>query len=166
MKFKKDQANEGGGWELPPPGTYEAEVLDAKEYTSRSGNPTLKLRLELEAVEDGRIFNEWLSLQDKMMWQVEKMLNSMGFVTEDDVDIDAETLIGRRCKVKIKHEENGEYTNCRVDTWFSTLPEESGEAAPKPKKKSSRQDYAVKKAMQKKREPQEPTSDESDDVPF
>lgn len=168
MRFRKDKVEEGGGWELPPAGIYDCEVKDATEYTSQSGNPTLKLRLELDAMESGRIFNEWLSLQEKMMWRMEKMLNSMGFETDEDIDMDAISLIGKRCKVKVKHETRGEYTNLKVEEWISTLTDERGDVfETKPeKKKTTRQDIAVKKAMQAKRERQEPTSDESDDVPF
>lgn len=156
MKFRSDEVKDG--FSMPAPGVYDAEVLDCKEKVSKAGNEMLELKLELDTVDGGYHIYDYL-IPSKAMWKVGKMLNAFGVRTDEDVDFDPESLIGRQCKVKVKIENDAQYGDkCKVSEWVSALKDEGEVIETKPPKK--------KKTINQNKGVNDPTDEDGDDVPF
>lgn len=122
-------------WELLQPGEYQFKILDVDEKISKgaktAGCPQLDI---VVAVGDSSgIRAQWtevITIHPKTSWKVDTLLKSVGFFDDPNqsagqkVELNKDTLIGRRGFAKIKNETytvNGceERTTNRVATWLT-----------------------------------------------
>lgn len=90
------------GLEPIPAGTYEAEVVEAKEGVSRTENPKIDLRWKiLGGSQDGRVVFDTLAFSPNALWRVKNTLLGLGFSKDFTGDVTPEDLIGRSATIMV-----------------------------------------------------------------
>ncbi len=104
-----------------PAGDYTVEVLNAEETVSKQGNDLIELKLKVEP--SGAICFDNLVFTPNAFWKIDAFRASTGerVVSDEDVNIECDDLIGRQGRVRLTVEEyNGRKRN-KVAAWL--LPE-------------------------------------------
>lgn len=131
---------------VPPVGEYNFIVISAeKTYSQNSGNPMLKVRLDLQGA-DGSVFDN-LPLTDNMMWKIVSFFESIGLKKKGEelkigIGEAADKAVGCEGRLKVKHETYNGKLNAKVDK------------------------YLISDAKKAKTAPAAPVEDDIDDVPF
>lgn len=136
-------------FEVPPIGEYNFMVADVeKTFSQSSGNPMLKVRLELQGA-DGSVFDN-LVLTDNCMFKVVTFLESIGLKQKGEelkmsIGEAADKAKGLEGRLKIKHELYKGENRAKVDHYI--IPE-------------------AKKAAKKPKKAEKPIEIDEDDLPF
>ena len=99
--------------ELLEPGDYDCVVVAAEETVSSKGNDMIKLQaqaLNAEGEEiQGALLYEYLVFSEKAFFKIDQFRLSCGEeITEgEEVDIQADDLIGCKCRVRVIVGDNG-----------------------------------------------------------
>lgn len=107
---------------VPPIGEYNFIVAEVeKTYAQSSGNPMLKVRLDLQGA-DGCVFDN-LVLTERAMFKVVTFLESIGLKEKGkDLSISigeaADKAVGLEGRCKIKHETYNGETRAKVDKYL------------------------------------------------
>ena len=126
-------------FEVPPIGEYNFMVANVeKTFSQSSGNPMLKVRLDLQGA-DGSVFDN-LVLTDNSMFKVVTFLESIGLKQKGEelkmsIGEAADKAKGLEGRVKIKHELYKGENRAKVDHYI--IPE-AKKAAKKPTKKAEK----------------------------
>lgn len=107
---------------VPPIGEYNFMVIEIeKTFAKTSGNPMLKVKLDLQGA-DGSVFDN-LVLTDKAMFKVVTFFESIG-VKEKGKELSisigaaADKAVGLEGRCKIKHETYNGETRAKVDHYI------------------------------------------------
>ena len=107
---------------IPPIGEYNFMVVDVeKTYAKSSGNPMLKVRLDLQGAE-GCVFDN-LVISENGMWKLVSFFESIG-VKEKGKELGisigdaADKAINKEGRCKIKHETYNGETRAKVDKYI------------------------------------------------
>ena len=116
------------------PGDYTVEVVGAEESISqKSHNEKIELKLKVEP--SGAILYDNLVFTANAFWKIDAFRAATGetVAPDEDVEIVADDLIGRKGRVRLVVEEyNGKKHN-KVGAWLVPLPK-TGAPAPTTKK--------------------------------
>ena len=119
---------------VPPIGEYNFIVTEVeKTFSQSSGNPMLKVRLDLQGA-DGSVFDN-LVLTDKAMFKVVTFLESIGLKEKGkelslSIGEAADKAVGLEGRCKIKHETYNGEARAKVDHYIITEAK-SAKKAPK-----------------------------------
>ncbi len=120
--MKYDPNATGGGGTVPP-GIYGFEVLEAKETTSRKGNPMLALTLLFN---DGRVWDYILADNGK---RIAQFCACVGVDATGEVE--PRDLIGREGRARLSIEESPGYpAKNKVEAYLPTTVPQPAEASP------------------------------------
>lgn len=146
---------------LLPPGTYDAEIVEAEEKVSAKGNDMIAARLRVFDNNGGtRTVRDWLMAS--MGRKLRNAAYAAGLRQEyDSGELLAADFVGKTCKVKIKVEQdrNGQYPDSnRVDDYIVAEGRSAGGGA----------GARAPTKFGAPREPQgwQPSPVENDDIPF
>lgn len=91
--------------EALPEGVYELQVASAEETTSSTGNPMLKI--ELDVLDDDQNHKIWdnFVLIDKCLWKIKEFFEALGMDTSKVCEIDSAELVGLTVKAKVIQDE-------------------------------------------------------------
>lgn len=121
MKFKTSNPQAGDRF-LVPDGLYCVEAIDAKEKTSKTGNPMIELKLEvkLEGGGSGPKFFDWLVLSESTAWKMDQFLAAAGKHPGEgvEVDVDADDLIGLLLTARLRQRKRDKGTTMEVDAYI------------------------------------------------
>ena len=116
---------------IPPVGEYNFMVVDAdKTFAKTSGNPMLKVRLDLQGA-DGCVFDN-LVISEKAMFKLISFFESVG-VKEKGKDMKlsigdaALEAMNREGRCKIKHETYNGEVRAKVDKYIVLAPKKEPE---------------------------------------
>lgn len=114
---------------VPPIGEYNFIVVSAEKTYSTSGNPMIKVRLDLQGA-DGSVFDN-LVLSDGMMWKLVSFFESVGLKKKGEelkcsIGEASDKAVGLEGACKIKHETYNGKIQARVDKYL-TLPKKAAE---------------------------------------
>ena len=116
---------------IPPVGEYNFMVVDVdKTFAKTSGNPMLKVRLDLQGA-DGCVFDD-LVISEKAMFKLISFFESVG-VKEKGKDmklsIGDAAIAALNCegRCKIKHEEYNGEVRAKVDKYIVLAPKKAPE---------------------------------------
>lgn len=116
---------------VPPVGEYNFMVVDVdKTFAKTSGNPMLKVRLDLQGA-DGCVFDN-LVISEKAMFKLISFFESVG-VKEKGKDMKlsigdaALEAMNREGRCKIKHEEYNGEVRAKVDKYIVLAPRKEPE---------------------------------------
>ena len=101
------------------PGDYRVEVVDASELVSKSGHEMIELKLRTE--QDSYLY-DFLVFTETAFWKIDAFRAASGekVTPEDQVEITADDLIGRKARARLSVEEyNGQKRN-KVAAWLVT----------------------------------------------
>lgn len=107
---------------VPPIGEYNFMVVEVeKTYAQSSGNPMLKVRLDLQGA-DGCVFDN-LVLTDKAMFKVVSFLESIGLKEKGkelfiSIGEAADKAVGLEGRCNIKHETYNGEVRAKVDKYI------------------------------------------------
>lgn len=113
---------------LVPDGIYEIEILDAKERTSKSGNPMMELKCQVhQNGESGPKFYDWLVMSEGAAWKIDNFLAAVGRHPGEgvEVDLDGDDLIGMTCRARLKQRKKDNGAVMEVDAYLT--PEQESE---------------------------------------
>jgi hypothetical protein len=118
---------------IPPIGEYNFMVVDVeKTYAKSSGNPMLKVRLDLQGAE-GCVFDN-LVISENGMWKLVSFFESIG-VKEKGKELGisigdaADKAINKEGRCKIKHDTYNGKTSAKVDSYIYVKPAFDAKAA-------------------------------------
>ena len=116
-------------------GTYDFEVVEAKEKIASSGNDMIALVLEVAG--GTRVYDN-LVFHPKAFWRIDEFRTAIGQeVVEEDVDFEAEDCLGAIGRVKLKlGESNTGKTRNEVLQYLPKEAERPTKAATTPPAKS------------------------------
>lgn len=113
-------------FQIPPIGEYNFIVVSVeKTYAKSSGNPMLKVRLDLQGA-DGSVFDN-LVISEKAMFKLVTFFESIGLKKKGEpisVGIGelADRAVNCEGRCKIKHEEYNGKINAKVDKYIVLEP--------------------------------------------
>lgn len=116
MKFNPRSDAELNNFELLPRGEYDFEVIKAKDKVSSAGNEMIELELDVYA-DDGKKSRVFDYLLEIVAYKLKHFCQAVGLSNEYDIgNLSADMCIGRsgRCKVEIKHDKTGEYSDKNI----------------------------------------------------
>ncbi len=71
--------SKGNGFEVYEPGTYDFEIVDVKQGTSKNGNPQLTVKTKIVGGRyDGKTHTEWYSLTEASAWKITALVEATG----------------------------------------------------------------------------------------
>lgn len=121
MKFTASNPQAGDRF-LVPDGPYCVEVVDAKEKTSKSGNPMIELKLEVrpEGGGSGPKFFDWLVMSEAAAWKFDQFLAAAGRHPGEgvEVDIEPDDLIGLLLTARLRQRKRDKGTTMEVDAYI------------------------------------------------
>jgi hypothetical protein len=127
----EEEINESG---LYPAGTYDFEVLEAQDQTSKSGNEMIMLKIAIFNSDGAsRHCFDYLVSTPGASFKVRHFCESVGILSQyESGEIDTDTLVGRSGRAKIKIDKgNGDFPakNAVVDyvKAESTMHDAAGE---------------------------------------
>lgn len=105
-------------------------IIEAVETISKSsGADMIKLNLEVDG-HGCRVF-DYLIASESTAWKIDAFRRSIGdeVIEEEEVEISASTLVGRRGRARLKVEEFNGKINNKVDLWLEpSAPAETPKA--------------------------------------
>lgn len=116
MKFNPKNDIELNNFKLLPRGEYYFEVIKAKDRVSSAGNEMIELELDVYA-DDGKKSRVFDYLLEIVAYKLKHFCQAVGLSNEYDIgNLSADMCIGRsgRCKVEIKHDKTGEYSDKNI----------------------------------------------------
>ncbi len=116
------------------PGDYIVEVVGAEESISqKSHNEQIELKLEVEP--SGWIVWDYLVFTANAFWKIDAFRAATGekVTPDEDIEIIADDLIGRRGRVRLVVEEHNGKKRNKVGAWLVPTPK-AGTPASSPKK--------------------------------
>ena len=129
MKFTAGSQTASNDRFLVPDGVYEIECIDAREKTSKGGNPMIELNWQIvgENGDHGPKFKDWLVMSEAVAWRIDAFLTAIGKHPGEGVEIelDADELIGVSTRARLKQEKDDKGTSMRVDAYLG--PEQESE---------------------------------------
>lgn len=99
------------------PGEYELEVVDADELLSKNSHEMIELKLRTP---QGSFLYDFLVFTESAFWKIDAFRAATGekVVPDDEVEINADDLIGRTGRARLVVEEyNGQKRN-KVAAWI------------------------------------------------
>lgn len=83
------------------PGFYNAQIVGVKAETSQTGNPQLKLTVEIADGHSSVQVTEWMTLTQKAAWKIERWMAACGyeFGAGQQIDVNGRTFAGKRLVV-------------------------------------------------------------------
>lgn len=143
-KFKFT-TNKDGGFVLPPEGTFDLQIVEAKEDVSNAGDPQIVVKVEIaDGPHEGMSFRQYYTANEAQGWVLLALLKATGIDYEmvegtegepAEFGFDVEDLIHSYFRATIelnKNEGKGKtYINLR-EQQASTLSEGAGEDKPEP----------------------------------
>lgn len=108
----------GGGFSLPPEGTYDFEIIEVVEQDADDeGSPRLYLQLKVaDGDQEGAEVRDYHTLSPKRAWTMRNVLNATGapydLMDEDEdeetatFDFDTDDLLGRYFRADLTHYRN------------------------------------------------------------
>ena len=107
-----------------PPGEYEFEVINAVEEVSSGGNPMITMQLRV--IPAGVVVFDRLVFVDKQgnRMRIDSFRASIGenVVENEDVNVEADDLIGRKGRARLKVGEWEGRKRNEVSAWLMPLP--------------------------------------------
>lgn len=157
-----EKANEGGGFEPWRPGTYDFEVHDAAEDTSKaSGAEMIKLTLYVFNADGGkRTVFDYLVNSEKAQFKIRHFSEAVGLLHHyEKGELDVYDMVGKVGKLKlgIKAAQGDYPANNSVQDYIAMDPA-SARAAPRP--------VASRAAAPAARQPARVSGDLDDEIPF
>ena len=119
-------------FKVPPIGEYDFMVESVeKTYAQSSGNPMLKIKMDLRGA-DGCVFDN-LVLTDKAMFKVVTFLESIGLKEKGkeltmSIGDAADKAVGKEGRLKIKHETYNGELRAKVDHCIITQSKTAAKA--------------------------------------
>jgi len=97
--------------DLLRPGSYNVQIVGAKEVESKNGTPGIEISYACDVGE----IREWLYLTEKARWRITGFLEATGLpAPEDAFDLDVSTLLTRTLRITIEDETYQGATHQRV----------------------------------------------------
>jgi hypothetical protein len=96
-----------GGFDPLPPGWYSIRVDGAQETKSRSETPGVELTMCVEDPREhaNRLLWDTIWITQASLGFVKQKLEAMGYpIPQGGFDLDPNSLVGRRCRVRVDHE--------------------------------------------------------------
>ena len=108
-------------FKLVAKGPQRLYILDSEQTVYNAGNKQLEVTF---ADENNVKFKEWFSLLPTAIWRISALVMAIDPEVKPGSKLKwvKSKYIGRRFKGTVKHEKNGQYTNCKV-TKFEPDPE-------------------------------------------
>ncbi len=126
--LSKTEPWSGTGDQLPP-GTYLAKVVEAKDDTSKAGNPMLVLDLQvIEGSYQGAEIKDWLAVTEATLGKVVAVLQALDYkIPEGEFDLKVSELTGRRCEIVVRDDtyvdrDGNERTTAKVRGYRKPVP--------------------------------------------
>ena len=102
MKFNFEKIKSVDEISPVPKGRYPVEIEQVRENKSVKGHDVFELLLRVTDGEHaGAKIYDWLYFSEKALPRVKLLLKALGIETEGEVEITAELLKGRKCKVDV-----------------------------------------------------------------
>jgi hypothetical protein len=121
MKYTAGNASAGDRF-LVPDGIYCVEVLDAKEKTSKQGNPMIELKLQVVPGEGGSgpKFFDWLVMSESSAWKLDQFLAAAGKHPGEGVEIEIEPddFIGMLITARLRQRKRDKGATMEVDAYI------------------------------------------------
>lgn len=121
MKYTAGNASAGDRF-LVPDGIYCVEVLDAKEKTSKQGNPMIELKLQVvpEGGGSGPKFFDWLVMSESSAWKFDQFLAAAGKHPGEGVEmeIDPDDYIGMLITARLRQRKRDKGTTMEIDAYI------------------------------------------------
>jgi hypothetical protein len=121
MKYTAGNAQAGDRF-LVPDGLYCIECVDAKEKTSKKGNPMIELKLEVrpEGGGSGPKFFDWLVINESSAWKMDQFLAAAGKHPGEgvEVDIEPDDLIGLLLTARLRQRKRDKGAIMEVDAYI------------------------------------------------
>lgn len=150
----KFNAKQGGGYVPLPEGTYDLELLDVEQTTSKNDNPQLKVSATVaDGPSAGKKVTIWYSLVPQAGWKLRNLLDALlvEYDAEEDedggdaIEFDPEDLVGRVASFSVTQREyNGRVNNdfgdaevSKLDPHYEEVVEELAKSDDAPKKKAA-----------------------------
>lgn len=123
-------------WEggvILPPGSYYVRVSDAEEGTSSGGDPQIQLQLKAIGGEhDGGEIRDWLVINARTLGKVKQVLTALGLPSDGELDLSAESFVGKACQIVVRNEPYDGKDRARVKAYSastgSDIPTTAGAA--------------------------------------
>jgi hypothetical protein len=109
--------------ELLEPGDYTIEVVGAEEsIAQKSRNEQIELKLKVEP--SGAVVWDYLVFTANAFWKIDSFRAATGelVIPDEDVEIVADDLIGRRGRVRLIIEEHNGKKRNKVGAWLLPSP--------------------------------------------
>jgi len=84
------------------PGIYQAEIVNAEEGQSKSGNPKIDIRWKITTgpVEGRQVFDS-MSFHPSALWRTKLALQALGFDEDFNGDVSADMLLNRAATITV-----------------------------------------------------------------
>ena len=118
VKYTKKSLDDANLSSVPPPGRYLAEVKKCEERVSKGGLGDPMFSVEFKSVDTGEhLCFDVIMMGGRGIGIGHKKLIQLGVVEdgEDNYEVDAHQLIGKRCVLTLKHETYNKKTNAKPD---------------------------------------------------
>jgi len=114
-----DSSQSSGGGSSVPPGEYKYKILAVEEFTSKSGKPCSKLTLKLESEGRTSQIDEIIAETESCDWRWITLFKSCKLIPDGYSGVlPFDKLVGAMGRCSTKNEQNGNYTNSRVDRFL------------------------------------------------
>lgn len=122
MKYTASSPTAANDRFLVPDGIYEIECIDAREKTSKGGNPMIEINWQIVGTngDNGPKFKDWLVMSEAVAWRIDAFLVAIGKHPGEgvEVELEADDLIGVSTRARLKQEKDAKGTNMRVDAYL------------------------------------------------
>ena len=121
MKYTAGNTSAGDRF-LVPDGIYCVEVLDAKEKTSKQGNPMIEFKLQVvpEGGGSGPKFFDWLVQSESSAWKIDQFLAAAGKHPGEgvEIEIDPDDYIGMLITARLRQRKRDKGATMEVDAYI------------------------------------------------
>lgn len=77
------RASKGGDFQLPPEGTFDLQIVEVKESTTKAGDPQIVVQFEIAAGEhSGTKFRQYYALTEERAWAFRALCEHAGLPME------------------------------------------------------------------------------------
>lgn len=141
IKFTRN--SKGGDFELLPQGTYEVQILEVKQKTSKNDNPQVELLFEVQDGEHaGKRFRQWYTMTEKAAWRFAALCEAAGVAQQDTgekdpegnpiMECDEQELLQRYVRLELAHREFNDKLQLDVKKHHPSALSDAPEAAAAP----------------------------------
>lgn len=105
-------------FKVPPVGEYDVEIIKGEEGISKNGANMIKLALKIiNNSEYKNEFFEYIVENGYEQQRIHDILTACGTAPQKGQAITGQTFVGKKAKVKIKHEQYNGETQIKVNYW-------------------------------------------------